>query len=461
MTTQSHALAVCGLLASFASAQPCEPPNPPSNIFVPTVVGCWPRIFYAYPVGATHVQLYRGRTPDFTSAAFVQRHNGFGIVFDDYSAPIGVQLHYWLFSGNDCAEGAPQGPFPLWRDLRPPPIENLRVTSISCRGVVLSWDPPPDWALSPAVRIWRTDVPQFFSVDLIAQLWDRNRGWCLDPGQPGRPRWYWVERMEDSCPSVVVGPVSASVPAQIEAPQVWAPTPPLCRRIQLQLSDQCATSFTLYRNREPGDDTLIELATVDAPDAATYTDSAVLPGVPYAYRAIAHWRGADSPLSEPLVAIAGDSPPTFVPATDRRVQYGDTLVLTAPLSDAQFYETFTYRWRKDGVDLVNFSGGWGASQKTLYVYDCDDGDAGTYDVRVSNACGTAISPPIRVEVGLFTRCSYCLADYNNDGGVDGADVDEFLSDWSRSMPCADVNRDGGVDGADVGAWFGLWSAGTC
>ncbi|MBX3408839.1 MAG: lamin tail domain-containing protein [Phycisphaeraceae bacterium] len=55
----------------------------------------------------------------------------------------------------------------------------------------------------------------------------------------------------------------------------------------------------------------------------------------------------------------------------------------------------------------------------------------------------------------------CYADYNEDGGVDGADVEAFFIDWESGGDAADVNQDGGVDGADVEAFFLQWEAGGC
>ncbi len=59
------------------------------------------------------------------------------------------------------------------------------------------------------------------------------------------------------------------------------------------------------------------------------------------------------------------------------------------------------------------------------------------------------------------QCPACAADYNNDGGVDGGDVEAFFTEWQDAAACADVNQDGGVDGSDVEAFFTLWEAGGC
>jgi hypothetical protein len=55
----------------------------------------------------------------------------------------------------------------------------------------------------------------------------------------------------------------------------------------------------------------------------------------------------------------------------------------------------------------------------------------------------------------------CYADYNQDGGVDGQDVEAFFLDWEAGDSAADVNQDGGVDGQDVEFFFLQWEAGGC
>ncbi len=55
----------------------------------------------------------------------------------------------------------------------------------------------------------------------------------------------------------------------------------------------------------------------------------------------------------------------------------------------------------------------------------------------------------------------CAADFNQDGGIDGADVQAFFESWGGGDPSGDVNKDGGVDGGDVEAFFVVWTAGGC
>lgn len=55
----------------------------------------------------------------------------------------------------------------------------------------------------------------------------------------------------------------------------------------------------------------------------------------------------------------------------------------------------------------------------------------------------------------------CFADYDNNGGIDGADIEAFFIEWAGSAPGADTNQDGGIDGADVEVFFLQWQAGGC
>jgi aminopeptidase N len=61
----------------------------------------------------------------------------------------------------------------------------------------------------------------------------------------------------------------------------------------------------------------------------------------------------------------------------------------------------------------------------------------------------------------FTVDSPCPGDFNQDGGVDGTDVEAFFISWSQADAAADVNQDGGVDGSDVEAFFIAWTSGGC
>jgi hypothetical protein len=79
--------------------------------------------------------------------------------------------------------------------------------------------------------------------------------------------------------------------------------------------------------------------------------------------------------------------------------------------------------------------------------------------RVGSDCATIDSTPATLTID---GCSPpCPADFNQDGGVDGADIAAFFTAWEAADSSSDVNQDGGIDGGDVGAFFAAWEAGGC
>jgi uncharacterized membrane protein len=61
----------------------------------------------------------------------------------------------------------------------------------------------------------------------------------------------------------------------------------------------------------------------------------------------------------------------------------------------------------------------------------------------------------------YTNYQPCFADFNNDGGVDGRDVEDFFLAWESGDIDGDINQDGGTDGGDVERFFIDWEAGGC
>ncbi len=80
------------------------------------------------------------------------------------------------------------------------------------------------------------------------------------------------------------------------------------------------------------------------------------------------------------------------------------------------------------------------------------GFAGDYAVALSG---------LRAAGDCSSDCPPCTADFNGDGGVDGADVQAFFETWEAGAPCGDANGDGGVDGADIERFMLAWETGGC
>jgi hypothetical protein len=86
------------------------------------------------------------------------------------------------------------------------------------------------------------------------------------------------------------------------------------------------------------------------------------------------------------------------------------------------------------------------------------------DIASFSITNVVLSPAFVVGSMIFTSgrvtvSGACVGDFNNDGGVDGQDIEAFFIQWSDGFTVADVNADGGVDGQDVEYFFTAWSSG--
>jgi len=105
--------------------------------------------------------------------------------------------------------------------------------------------------------------------------------------------------------------------------------------------------------------------------------------------------------------------------------------------------------------------------ESLSVFDGSD-FAGTWTLSVSDNAGLDIGTIDSFSIGSGFRtsncapaCPPCAADFNQDGGVDGGDIEGFFTSWESGDSCGDTNLDGGVDGGDIEAFFLVWEAGGC
>ncbi len=138
-------------------------------------------------------------------------------------------------------------------------------------------------------------------------------------------------------------------------------------------------------------------------------------------------------LGSPVVALDGTLTLSFV--NDFSPRAGDVFSLLLTGDSTLVTGSFT------DIDVQNLLPGWNyalgfdPTGHTVQVHSLNDGTYGH-------------PPP-------------CPADYNQDGGIDGADVSSFFADWETGNTAADVNKDGGIDGADVSAFFEAWENGGC
>jgi len=66
-----------------------------------------------------------------------------------------------------------------------------------------------------------------------------------------------------------------------------------------------------------------------------------------------------------------------------------------------------------------------------------------------------------VQPWLLIPTQDCAADFNDDGGITGLDVESFMDAWVNAQVESDVNDDGGIDGSDVDTFITIWMNGGC
>lgn len=124
--------------------------------------------------------------------------------------------------------------------------------------------------------------------------------------------------------------------------------------------------------------------------------------------------------------------------------------------DRLFYGDQTY---PGTIRTQNFSGqaridNIGLNDVSLWIRSTPGDEFGSF-VASSGDVGTP---------GEYIDCclgAACPADFNQDGGVDGGDLESFFLAWEAADSSADVNQDGGIDGSDVETFFIAWEAGGC
>ncbi len=118
---------------------------------------------------------------------------------------------------------------------------------------------------------------------------------------------------------------------------------------------------------------------------------------------------------------------------------------------------FSFQWRRNGIPIEPVDNPT-ASSSTLVLVEVGEFDDGIYDCVVTNACGAASSNAVSF---VTCACLPCPADFNQDGGIDGGDVEDFFAAWEAGDCDADVDADGGVGGPDTNAFFVAWENGGC
>ena len=113
------------------------------------------------------------------------------------------------------------------------------------------------------------------------------------------------------------------------------------------------------------------------------------------------------------------------------------------------YGTITYRWRKNGVPLVEGAKYHGVFGQTLTITNVSTPDAASYDCVLGSVCSAIPSHSATLTI--------CPANFTCSGEITPLDIFTFMNAWFAADLRADINRNGMIDVQDifdfVGAWF--------
>jgi probable HAF family extracellular repeat protein len=144
-------------------------------------------------------------------------------------------------------------------------------------------------------------------------------------------------------------------------------------------------------------------------------------------------------------------PPAFVEGAEL-----PALAFTTLQGTATGTAPLHYQWRRNGAPLAEGGTFFGVQTPQLLIGPADQSIAGFYDVLISNACGTALSPLARVRLAVA-----CSADFDNSGMIDPDDLADFIAAYFSVPPDprCDVDASGNIDPDDLSDFIAAYFVG--
>ncbi|MBS0197429.1 MAG: hypothetical protein JSR77_11790 [Planctomycetes bacterium] len=447
----------CVAMTAAALGQPCDRPAQPTGVTLQQLNnGCDVRLSWLPAARATSYEVYRGRwgTGESFLVQTTQTH------FDDTMVYGELTYGYRVVARNACgfsmpsetAVGAPNPGRVLLSSLWYPSMNS------DCTRVRLYWRPPTQ-GTAIGQTLWRGLTTRLEDAVRVADLGPGVNSYD-DPGATrGVANWYWLSATNGVCePTFGWFPI-ITPPAAVSPPQgIEATDGSYCNAVLVTWGySTCAQRYRLLRGTTP--DVAQALPVTQDPIwwDTSYVDHEAPDHTTLYYWVIAEGTLPASTPTGPAVARVGHAAP---------IVSIDPELHALPYTDSCFFaqasgaDEIQFRWYRDGEPLTDGGRLSGTDTATLCIAQTAPQDEGEYSVVATTACGSATAGPSRLYVDLY-NCPPCLPDYNQDGGVDGADVGAFFTDWEASLPCADANRDGGIDGGDAEAFFVCWESCDC
>jgi len=251
----------------------------------------------------------------------------------------------------------------------------------------------------------------------------------------------------------------SSITAAAQIPGTPVPPPDAPTNLAATPNPVCDTTVTTLSGTVPAGQ-IIDWFTVSCGGTLAGRGNSLLVAPPlgdttYYARARVVATGVVGTTCSSLVVSRGNSPGFSQQPADSSVTVGDPAGFHVVATGSP-----TFQWRLGGSNLSNGGEYSGVLTDTLQISPTQPGDSGSYDVVVTNFCGSATSNAASLRV-----CG--SADFNHDGDIGtDADIEAFFSclggNCCATCDSADFNSDGdiGTD-ADIEAFFRVLGGGAC
>ncbi|MBX3382889.1 MAG: hypothetical protein KF864_05210 [Phycisphaeraceae bacterium] len=371
------------------------------------------------------------------------------LFYTDATGLPAFNYRYWVRASNACGNGSLAGPDFGYRQYPPNSPSNFAASDgTNCNTVTLTWNSGNNAQFYRILRGTTNNVNDAAVVanNVVGNIYQDNTA------AVGTTYFYWINSANNCFASPLVGPDEGFRQGPPAAPtNVRASDGRNCNSVSISWNaSPNATNYRIFRNTVNNSGTATLLGTKNS---SPYSDLTTVGDTVYFYWVQAISPCGISPMSLSDSGFAGTEAIFDLEPEDQYVVVGGTATFTVEAAGAT-----SFRWRRNGdllVDGGNISGSFTNTLEVFGVTEDDDGDL--FQCFITSPCGNAFSN----RVSLFVLPVPCPADFNQDGGIDGSDVQAFFDAWEQGDPTADVNYDGGVDGDDVDFFFAAWENGGC
>ncbi len=396
--------------------------------------------------GYTQYDIWRGSVNNFGQALKIDVNKN--TPYQDITAAPNTTYWYWVTRKGQCGESDPSNANSGRRKTTPGSPPNVDASDASyCDHVQISWASATN---ATSYRIYRNTVNNSATATHVTSVIGNSYG---DYSAPTGTLYYWVRSVGDcgdgALSATTIGSRSglAAMTGNVNATDGTE-----CNSVVISWTSSTPGAFFEIRRNGISNDPF-SATVIGVTGQSPFIDQTAQPGTTYYYwvrEVTACGPGVYGSLD---TGSAGTSISISQQPLDQTVLEGANAEFSVAAAGAT-----TYQWHFNAMPLTDDGNITGAATAHMSIAGAQLSDEGIYSCRITSTCGDIWSN--RAYLTVLPN-PFCAADFNQDGGVDGADVSAFFAAWESGGAQADVNQDGGVDGEDVAFFFAAWEAGGC